>query len=235
MCYLEARMNVIDLGILEYHAAWQRQTEAHELVQAGGEETLFLVEHPPVITLGRQADKALANVLFSQDQLDSRGVSVVESDRGGNVTFHGPGQLVVYPIIRLNDYRLSVGAYVRFLEDVVIETLSHFGIAGELDKDNIGVWTRDEKRDEKRDEDAPAAKICALGVRVKRGVTLHGLALNVSTDLKFFQMIVPCGINLPVTSIRQILDARAPTMDEVKVKIVEIFRMKQQKIRWPGA
>jgi lipoate-protein ligase B len=136
------------------------------------------------------------------------GVEVVESDRGGDITYHGPGQLVAYPIVRLIDHRLSVGAYVRRLEDVVIATLADNGIDAFKDESAIGVWTNVPGRG--------PAKICALGVRIKRGVTLHGIALNLTTDLGHFGLINPCGLGRPVTSMAEILGERAPSMAQLK-------------------
>jgi lipoyl(octanoyl) transferase len=141
--------------------------------------------------------------------LRSRGVDVVPSDRGGDVTFHGPGQLVAYPIIRLIDHQLSVGGYVRALEGAVIQCLSDFGMAARKDDCAVGVWVDDGT--------GALAKICAIGVRVRRGVTLHGLALNVTTDLSFFDLIIPCGlVGRPVTSLRKLRGDQAPAMQRVK-------------------
>jgi lipoyl(octanoyl) transferase len=219
-------MRTIDLGLIPYRDAWRIQEELHAEVLAGGEEALLLLEHTPVITLGRRVADAQKNLLTPADVLARMGVEVVESDRGGDITYHGPGQLVAYPIVRLIDHRLSVGAYVRRLEDVVIGTLGEYGIEGFKDESAIGVWVRvpGGGRDSERppfDVQHPtssqeAAKICALGVRIKRGVTLHGIALNLSTDLGHFGLINPCGLGRPVTSMREVLGERAPAMGELK-------------------
>lgn len=201
-------MQTIDLGIMAYRDAWAVQERVWEEVAAGAGERLLLVEHPPVITFGRRGE-CDRHLLADPAELDRRGVEVVPSDRGGDITFHGPGQLVAYPIIRLSDHRLSVGGYVRALQTAVIATLARFAVAGELDPAAVGVWTRQPSGER--------AKICAFGVRVKRGISLHGLALNVQTDLNYFQLIVPCGLTgRAVTSLREILGARTPTMGAVK-------------------
>jgi lipoate-protein ligase B len=202
-------MIVEDLGLMGYREAWGRQESAHAAVVAGGEERLILVEHRPVITFGRRAEAAARNVVASAERLKEMGVEVVESDRGGDVTFHGPGQLVVYPIVRLNHHGLSVGGYVRRLEEVVIEVLGELGVSAGKDEKAIGVW-------------AGGKKICALGVRVKRGVTLHGVAINVTTDLRYFDLIVPCGLaGKGVTSIKEVLAEKTPSMEKVKRVMVE--------------
>lgn len=205
-------MIVTDLGVMPYIPAWKAQQQAHAEVLAGGEERLFLVEHTPVITLGRRATAA-EHLLADQSQLAAVGVELVQSDRGGDITFHGPGQLVVYPIVRLADHGLSVGGYVRRLLDTVVSLLSGFGIRGRTDPSAIGVWV---------DEPQPA-KICALGVRIRRGVSLHGIALNVSTDLRYFGLIVPCGLPRPVTSMQQLLGERTPPMHAVKDAAARAF------------
>ena len=203
-------MVVQDLGTMRYRDAWTLQERIHEQVLAGGEEHLLLVEHPPVITLGRRPGLS-RNILAAPDRLHQLGVEVVESDRGGDVTFHGPGQLVAYPIIRLNDHKLSVGGYVRRLQEIVIATLNDLGVPAQTDAAAIGVWTCD--------NECELAKICAFGVRIRRGVSMHGLALNVTTDLSYFDLINPCGLNRPVTSLQSRLGdhfKQSHSMDGVK-------------------
>jgi lipoyl(octanoyl) transferase len=201
-------MIVRDLGTMAYRQAWALQEEAHAAVVAGGEEQLLLVEHPPVITFGRRP-VGQRHLLASPEQLAQRGVEVVASDRGGDVTFHGPGQVVAYPIVRLIDHRLSVGAYVRRLEDVIIATLAEFGLVGQKDEPAIGVWVSD-------------AKICALGVRIRQGVSLHGVALNVDTDLGSFDLIVPCGLaDRGVTSMRKLLGPATPAIQAVRQALTQ--------------
>jgi lipoyl(octanoyl) transferase len=202
-------MRVDDLGLLSYRDAWATQERAAEAVLAGDEERIFLVEHPPVITFGRRPgiDRHL---LAAPDMLAELGVEVVASDRGGDITFHGPGQLVAYPVIRLADHRLSVGSYVHALEAAAIAALREWDIHGTTDPAAVGVWAND---------GGALAKICAIGVRIRRGVTLHGLALNVSVDLSYFNLIVPCGLpGRPVTSMQKLLESRTPTMASVKAK-----------------
>jgi len=203
-------LQVVDLGRMAYRDAWARQREAHETVLAGGSPMLFIVEHPPVITFGRRG-VVPQHLRASTPQLQQMGVDVVESDRGGDVTFHGPGQLVAYPILRLNDHRYSVGAYVHALEQHVIDTLQQFGISAYTDREAVGVWTNREDRPE---------KICAIGVRVKRGVTMHGIALNVETNLAYFDLIVPCGISARgVTSVKKVLGDTCPTVETVRAAL----------------
>jgi lipoyl(octanoyl) transferase len=201
-------MRIVDLGTMSWQDAWAMQEQAHTDVLRGGESRLILVEHPPVITLGRQVDLSLRNLRFTPEQLKEKGVDVVETDRGGNVTFHGPGQLVAYPIVKLADHRLTVGGYVKLLQQAVIDCLGRCLVRSEVDPTAVGVWAKDQGQ---------LAKICAIGVRVRRGVTLHGLALNVTTDLRYFDLIVPCGLDgRPVTSIRRLAAMQCPQMEHVK-------------------
>jgi lipoyl(octanoyl) transferase len=208
-------MQVQDLGLMRYTDAWKIQDAANEDVLAGGAERIFLVEHPPVITYGRRPgiDKHL---LASKDHLEKLGVDIVQSDRGGDITFHGPGQLVAYPIIRLADHQLSVSGYVHLLEKIIIATLNRFQLPASTDPAAVGVWTP------AVNSTCGPAKVCAIGVRIRRGVTLHGLALNVSTDLRFFDLIVPCGLqNRPVTSLQNQLGNGAPKMNMVKSALIQ--------------
>jgi lipoyl(octanoyl) transferase len=210
-------MHIQDLGLMPYRDAWAIQEAAHEDVVSGGDERIILVEHTPVITYGRRpgVDK---NLFASADQLAGLGVELVQSDRGGDITFHGPGQLVVYPIIRLADHKFSVSGYVHTLEAIIISALKKFGVPANTEAAAVGVWTPSQS--------CSSAKLCAIGVRVRRGVTLHGLALNVTTDLRFFDLIIPCGLaHRPVTSLQQLLGNRAPEMPRVKqVLLEEMFR-----------
>jgi lipoyl(octanoyl) transferase len=202
-------MIVQDLGMMKYRDAWAVQEEVHARVLAGEEERLLLVEHPPVITFGRR--QRPEHVLTSAARLAEMGVEVVESDRGGDVTFHGPGQVVAYPIVRLADHGLSVGGYVRRLQEVVFAILQgEYGMEARLEPGAVGVWV---------DSPRGVAKICALGVRVRRGVTLHGIALNVTTDLAYFELINPCGLSRPVTSIGEVIEERATSIVEIKVSL----------------
>jgi lipoate-protein ligase B len=203
-------MNVLDLGTMAYRDAWALQEKIHADVVAGGEETLLFVEHPPVITFGRRPGVS-KNVIAPPERLAALEVETIESDRGGDVTFHGPGQLVAYPIVRLNDHKLSVGGYVRALQQMVIHTLNDLGVPSTTDPDAVGVWTCG------RGGDCELAKICAIGVRIRRGVSMHGLALNVTTDLSYFDLIIPCGLRgRPVTSLQRLLSDKTPSMQAVK-------------------
>jgi len=204
-------MQISDLGQLDYRSAWTLQEQAHKKVIAGGEEQLFLVEHPPVITFGRRPGVS-QNLIATPEQLKSRNVEVIESDRGGDITFHGPGQIVAYPIIRLADHKLSISGYVHKLEEIIITSLWAYGIESKADPAAVGVWV-------------DKAKIAAIGVRVRRGATLHGLALNVTTDLSFFDLIVPCGLTgRAVTSLQQLLPAQTPTVEQVKQTLIGQFQ-----------
>jgi lipoate-protein ligase B len=187
-------------------------TEQHacrDAVAAGtAPETLFLLEHPPTITLGRDAKEA--HLLLHRDALRARGIAVVEVDRGGDVTYHGPGQLVAYPILDLQRRRPSVGWYLRTLEEVLIQTLADFGIAGERLEGYTGVWVG-------------GAKIAAIGVGVRHWITCHGIALNVAPDMEHFGLIVPCGIpDKPVTSMARLLGT-PPPLTEVRDRFVHHF------------
>jgi lipoate-protein ligase B len=205
-------MRIDDLGTLAYRPAWELQERAHAEVLEGGEERLLLVEHPPVITFGRRPGIE-RNMLASEAQLARLGVELVQSDRGGDITFHGPGQLVVYPIIRLADHKLSVSGYVHRLETAVISTLKEWNIDAHADPKAVGVWT---------DVNGLPAKLCAIGVRIRKGVSMHGLALNVTTDLNYFNLIIPCGLTgRSVTSLAQLLGDRAPSMSQAKHLVVK--------------
>ena len=203
---------VHDLGRMAYAQALERQRAEHaalvERRDARPSMPLLLVEHdPPVITVSRRPG-AERHVVADDARLAELGVQKVETDRGGDVTWHGPGQLVAYPILDLQRLDLRIHGYMRFLEQVVIDTLSGFGVQGLRDETATGVWVG---------EGAPVRKICAFGVRVSRWATLHGLALNVAPDLAQFGLIVPCGlVGRPVTSLAQELGARAPGMAETK-------------------
>jgi lipoyl(octanoyl) transferase len=224
-------MRTQDLGLIPYRDAWRIQEDLHAQILAGAQETLLLLEHPPVITLGRRAADSQKNLVADPRLLRQMNIEVVESDRGGDITLHAPGQLVAYPIVRLNDHALSVGAYVRKLEGVVIATLADYSINAFKDETAIGVWVTQEtgtgtvSPPEKTGTGTvlSSAKICALGVRIKRGISLHGIALNLTTDLSLFNLINPCGLNRPITSIHNILGDAAPTMSQLKQSFTHNF------------
>ena len=225
-------ISIIQLGVLDYGEGLRLQRKLLELRKAGEiGDVLLLLEHSPVITLGRNANAA--NVLASTEALAARGVEVFETDRGGDVTFHGPGQLVGYPIFDLRGFpssqfsvvssqsedepsrRKTLGAvdYVRRLEEVLIRTCGDFGIATRRLPGLTGAWTEAE----------PAAKVAAIGVHISRSVTSHGFALNVNTDLSFFSLIVPCGITAkPVTSMQKEL-GREVELNDVATAVSRNF------------
>jgi len=176
-----------ELGRTDYGAALELQRQlVAERQQGLIADQLLLLEHPHVITLGRNGHAA--NLLASADVLSRAGIAYYPTDRGGDVTYHGPGQLVGYPIVDLREWQRDVGAYVRAVEQTIIDTLADYGIsAGRIPK-LTGVWVDDRK-------------IAAIGVHIGRWVTSHGFALNISTDLSYFQYIVPCGLTKPVTSM----------------------------------
>jgi lipoyl(octanoyl) transferase len=226
---------LLQLGTVDYATGLRLQEKLVALRKDGRiGDVLLLLEHTPVITLGRNANSA--NILASPEALVRRGVEVFECDRGGDVTFHGPGQLVAYPIFDLREFpsenadskHLGAVEYVRRLEEVVIRTCREFGIPAKRIPGLTGVWTacepgnrgaREGERtrtggSEPRQGSAAEAKIAALGVHISRGVTSHGLALNVTTDLDFFHLIIPCGITFKaVTSMAKELGREVPMQD----------------------
>jgi lipoate-protein ligase B len=192
---------LVSCGRLAYGEAWALQKALLAARQAGTiPDTVLLLEHPPVITLGRAARSD--NVLVAREALAARGIEVFQIERGGDVTYHGPGQLVGYPIIDLVALDEDVGRYVRTLEAALIETLRTWHIAAERLRGYPGVW-------------AGGAKVAAIGVAVKRRVTMHGFALNVDPDLAAFDLINPCGLGRPVTSVAR-LAGRPVAFDEAR-------------------
>jgi lipoyl(octanoyl) transferase len=220
-------IHVLHLGLVPYTTALELQQTLAQLRKAGRiENTLLLLEHPPVITLGRNAK--LDNVLAAPELLAQRGVELHEIDRGGDVTFHGPGQLVAYPIFDLHTFAPKIGAveFVRRLEEVLIRTCGDFGIGAQRITGMTGVWTYALRN-------KPEAKIAAIGVHISRGVTTHGFALNLSTDLDYFSLIVPCGLTgKQVTSVER--ELRKPiSMDEVATAASRNFgRVFQSQMLW---
>jgi lipoyl(octanoyl) transferase len=203
---------VVWLGRVGYERAWALQTEAAKAVKDGGPETLFLLEHDPVFTLGRNA--VAGDILLSSDRLLELGIAVVESDRGGKVTYHGPGQLVGYPIVNLHPDRRDVKRYVTDLEDVLIRTLAAFGVRA----------ARSERRERVSSLWVGDDKIAAIGIHISRWVTTHGFALNVTDEpLANFAGIVPCGItDGGVTTMERVL-GRAPAIEAVAAALPEHF------------
>jgi len=219
--------NVLYLGRVAYGTALALQRTLQQMRKSGRiENTLLLLEHPPVITLGRNAH--LANVVAPPEFLAQRGVELFEIDRGGDVTFHGPGQLVAYPICDLRSFSPKVGAveYVRRLEEVLIRTCGDYGIGTQRIKGLTGVWTYALPQ-------KPEAKIAAIGVHISRAVTTHGFALNVSTDLDFFSLIVPCGLaGKPVTSMERELQKSIPLAEVATSASRNFGRVFQSQMLW---
>ena len=195
-------------GTVDYRRAWDWQVELAQAVREGRQpNTLLLLEHPPVYTLGRLSKPE--HLLLSTAQLAAAGIDLVETDRGGQITFHGPGQLVAYPVVDLKGWGGPL-QYVRTLEQIIIQALADFGIAAGLNPGLTGVWV-------------DGAKIAAIGVKISRGVAYHGFAINVNTNLSYFQNIVPCGIvDGDVTSMERVL-ARPMELADVAARVAERF------------
>ncbi len=199
---------VYRLGCVAYGQAyvWQRAL-AQQRMEGCASDALMVLEHPPVITMGRLARPE--HLLASPEMLEKFGVALVDADRGGDVTYHGPGQLVAYPILNLARYKKDLDWYLRHLEEVVIRVLADYGVEGRREPGFTGVWVADEK-------------VAAIGIAVRRWVTFHGIALNVTTNMDHFRLIKPCGLPKPVTSLRDIL-ARDIALDEVNDRFVDRF------------
>ncbi len=201
-------MNVVDLGRLTYDAAYRAQLEVAEEVKQGAPHTLLLVEHDPVLTLG--ASFHPENLLLPVDEYPARGIEVVTTDRGGDVTFHGPGQLVIYPIFDVAKLGKDLHKWLREMEQTMIELLASLGLEGERFPPHTGVWLN-------------GAKVAAIGIKVSRWVSLHGIALNCDNDLAPFETIIPCGIKgYGVTSLSQELGRRI-TIEEAKPLAISAF------------
>jgi len=230
-----------DLGLIRYKEAWDYQegllqenirvksywmNKEKALLSAGEwpvedmeadtASYLLLCEHPPVYTLGKSGH--IENVLISEEAMKMQGIEFYKTNRGGDITFHGPGQAVGYPILDLEKLYTDIGRYLRELEEVIILTLAHYGIIAGRSKGETGVWI---------DADIPGKerKICAMGVRCSRWITMHGFALNVNTDLAYFDNIIPCGIvNKQVTSVEKELQ-RTVDMEEIKERLKTNFEI----------
>jgi lipoyl(octanoyl) transferase len=226
------QIQVSDLGIIDYQQAWDYQeqllkenvriksilsgnTSADDIQQElTTTNYLLFCEHPPVYTIGKSGH--IENLLVSPGDLAAEGISLVPTNRGGDITFHGPGQIVGYPIIDLEHFFTDIGKYLRYLEEVVILTLKDYGIEGDRSKGETGVWLNPQDK-------AQARKICAMGVRCSRWVTMHGFALNVNTKLSYFNNIVPCGIaDKQVASMQHELGRELP-IEEVKESLRHHF------------
>lgn len=210
------------LGVLPYKEAWEYQDRLFqsiiqskiELGSYSGPNYLLFVEHPPVFTIGKSGK--MEHLLMSEEYLKEQGIEFYRNNRGGDITFHGLGQLVVYPILDLEHFFTDLKKYMRLLEEVVIQVLSEYGIEAGRSEGETGVWL---------DANIPgrARKICAMGVRTSRWVSMHGLALNVYTDLKYFQMIVPCGIQAKGVTSMEIELGKKVELQEVFDKFVQHF------------
>jgi lipoyl(octanoyl) transferase len=233
--HINTKTQFIDLGLIDYQQAWDYQTDLfnknleikkqnRDLPSNGQRITnnhLIFCEHPHVYTLGKSGDEK--NLLIKKEDLHTIQASYYAINRGGDITYHGPGQLVVYPVIDLENFFTDIHQYMRLLEEAVIQTLAEFNISAGRIKGLTGVWIDFEN-------ELTARKICALGVKTSRWVTMHGLAFNVNTDLNYFNHIVPCGIDdKAVTSLQKEMGARLP-MEQVKSilkeKIISLFDMK---------
>lgn len=200
---------VRDLGTMPYREAWDVQIELNEAVQRGGEDTLLFVRHPKVLTLG--ANFHDENLLAPVSEIEARGVEVVRTDRGGDVTYHGPGQLVIYPIFDISKHGRDLHKWMRDLEETMLLTLSTLGLNGRRFAPHTGAWIGDRK-------------VAAIGVKVRRWVNLHGIALNCDVDLADFDFIIPCGIQgYGVTSLSEELGRRV-TVNEVIPIVTAAFR-----------
>jgi lipoyl(octanoyl) transferase len=234
---LNKQTQFIDLGLMDYPKAWDYQTELFNKIlivksenrdlpindQRSTNNYLLFCEHPHVFTIGKSGDEK--NLVIPLENLSSIGASYYQINRGGDITYHGPGQIVVYPVIDLENFFTDIHQYMRTLEESVILTLKEFNIDAGRIKGMTGVWL-DWNLERK------ARKICAMGVKTSRWVTMHGLAMNVNTDLSYFNHIVPCGIqDKPVTSLKKELNSEQ-NMEEVKQvlkqKIVSLFEMQLQ-------
>jgi lipoate-protein ligase B len=207
---------VTNLGLIDYHRAYSFQKEAVDHLLQGGPQVLFLCEHPIVITLGRLGEKS--NIFFSKEELEKRGIEIVSIDRGGEVTLHAPGQLVVYPIFNLSRYGKDLHQFLHKLEQVAIDLLADFDIVANRISGRRGVWVK-------------GRKIASIGIGVRKWISFHGLGLNINTDLNLFSMIKPCGLDVVMTSLRAI-HKKDIDMEEVKAKMISCFERHFQEGLW---
>jgi len=220
------KVKLIDLGLKDYKETWDYQETLFQDIinlkidnrrNKANHKTpnyLLFVEHPHVYTLGKNGDST--NLLLSEAQLSKKGASFYKINRGGDITYHGPGQIVGYPILDLDNFFTDIHKYLRFLEEIIIKTLADYGLKAERSDGETGVWL---------DVGTPfARKICAMGVRSSRWVTMHGFALNVNSNLGYFDHIIPCGIKgKAVTSLEAELNKKVP-LEEVKATILKHFK-----------
>lgn len=219
----DTTVEVHDLGAVLYTDAWSLQRELAGRIAAGeAAETLLLLEHPHTYTIGRRGGRD--HLLATPDELVSCGATVIETDRGGDITYHGPGQLVGYPLLNIRRMGGDVHRYLRTLEETLIAVLAGYGLQGERESEYTGVWCR-------------GAKVAAIGVKISRGITMHGFALNVNTDLSYFGLIVPCGIHgRQVTSLETLLGERvsmAEVIQSVERNFEEVFGVRLRRTAHP--
>jgi lipoate-protein ligase B len=203
------KISVVNLGRTDYKSCWELQQSLLEKRVANQiDDVLLLTEHEHVYTIGKSGDEN--HLLANSEELSEQRIGLYHNDRGGDITYHGPGQLVGYPILDLNNYYLDLHRYLRDIEEVVIQTLARFGVTATRDENYTGVWVGNNK-------------ICAIGIKTSRWVTMHGFALNISTDLSFFDRIIPCGIfEKGVTSLEQEVIGSVSAHD-VAVELVKEF------------
>ncbi|MBI3153091.1 MAG: lipoyl(octanoyl) transferase LipB [Chloroflexi bacterium] len=228
------KLDIIDLGLIEYQTAWKLQDKyAAEIAEGKRPPTLLLLEHPHVYTFGRKGHAE--NLLWGEEQLKQKGISIHWVDRGGDVTYHGPGQLVGYPLLPLGKVNTEnklpeadyVG-YVRKLEKMLIGALMQFGIAAGQRSGLTGAWVQPDVHSRcarcKPEDKKKPAKIAAIGVKVDvHGISRHGFALNVNPDMEYWEGIIACGLSEPVVSLADLLDL-APALEDVKAKVASAFR-----------
>ena len=208
---LKSEVKILDKSLIESHFSDQPPTAGYQSLTA---DYLLFVEHNPVYTLGKSGD--INHVLISEEERQLKGIEFFKINRGGDITFHGPEQLVGYPIFDLEDFKTDLGWYLRSLEEVIILTMAEYGLKGDRSKGETGVWLDPDIKGRER-------KICALGIRCSRWITMHGFAFNVNTNLDYFNYIIPCGIqNKQVTSLQREL-GYAVSMEEVKQKVKQNF------------
>ena len=214
-------LTFVDWGLIPYSEAYQKQQELFEATirqkseQKETQSTVVFCEHPHVITIGKNG--SASNLLFQEEMLKDRQIELHRVDRGGDVTYHGPGQLVGYPIVDLEAFRMGLKAYIFLLEEVIIRLLDQYALKGERFAGAAGVWLQ-------TNDPYKVRKICAIGVKSSRYVTMHGFALNVSTDLSYFGLINPCGFtDKGVTSLEKELN-RKIDMEQLKIRLTDIFQ-----------
>ena len=220
-------INLIELGFKDYKEVWDFQSELlQEIVtiktenrknqlQKNTQNHFLFVEHPHVYTLGKSGD--LSNLLLNEQQLAAKGATFYKINRGGDITYHGPGQIVGYPILDLENFFTDIHKYLRLLEETIILTIAEYGLKGERSSGETGVWL---------DVGTPfARKICAMGIRSSRWVTMHGFALNVNVDLGYFDNIIPCGIRGKAVTSMEVELGRKVDMEDVKSKILTHFKV----------